>query len=291
MKFLVVDDDFVSRSKMEAIVESLGEYSSVSSGKEAIALFQANFKGDKPFDIITLDITMPDIDGTEVLLNIREIENKHNISEENQVKIIMVTSQSNKKNLLQCLQAGCNDYIVKPFNAETVRKKIENPTLDTGSQKSKKFFEHYSAEAIEERSDKIKTLIVDDDFISRSKMKGIMESYGECIVAANGKEAIAFFQENLEDNKPFDIITLDISMPDMDGTEVLLNIREIENNHNIAQENQVKIIMVSSHSDQGHHMTCLQAGCDDYIVKPFDFKSVNSTIERIKPKTFQTNCR
>ena len=276
LKFLVVDDDFVSRSKMEAIVESLGEYNSVENGKEAIALFQANFKGDKPFDIITLDIEMPDMDGTEVLLKIREKENNHNIAKENQVKIMMVTSHSDKGHLITCLQAGCNDFIAKPFEIETITKKIDNLYLDADTQKSTK--------AIEEKPGKIKTLIVDDDFISRSKMEAIMESYGECIVAENGKEAIAFFQVNLEGDKPFDIIFLDITMPDMDGTEVLFNIRDIESNHNIVEENQVKIIMVSSHSDKGHYMTCLQAGCDDYIVKPFDLKSVSSTIEKINSK-------
>ena len=104
------------------------------------------------------------------------------------------------------------------------------------------------------------------------------------IIVENGKEAIALFQANFKGDKPFDIITLDIEMPDMDGTEVLLKIRDIESNHNITKENQVKIIMVSFHSDQGHYMTCLQAGCDDYIVKPFTLESVSSAIEKIKLK-------
>ena len=285
MKFLVVDDDFVSRSKMEAIVESLGECIVAENGKEAIALFQANLKGNKPFDIITLDIAMPDMDGTEVLFNIREIENNENIAEENQVKIIMVTSHSDKDHLITCLQAGCNDFVVKPFDVETIHKKINNLYLDATTQESRETIEHDCAKTIEKKSDKMKTLVVDDDFISRSKMEAIMESYGECIVAENGKEAIKLFQANLKGNKPFDIITLDIAMPDMDGTEVLYNIREIENNENIAEENQVKIIMVTSHSDKGHLITCLQAGCNDFVVKPFDLKSINNKIEKIKSKT------
>jgi len=287
MKSLVVDDDFVSRSKMEAIMESYGECIVAENGKEAIKLFQTNLEGNKPFDIITLDIAMPDMDGTEVLFNIREIENNHNVAKENQVKIIMVTSHSDRDYLITCLQAGCNDYIVKPFDVEAVCKKIDNLYLDADTQESKKSIEHDRAEAIQEKSNKIKTLIVDDDFISRSKMKVIMESYGECTLAKNGKEAIKLFQTNLEGNKPFDIITLDIAMPDMDGTEVLFNIREIENNHNIAEENQSKIIMVTSHSDRDYRITCIQAGCDDYIVKPFDLKSISSMIEKIKSKKIQ----
>ncbi len=283
MKFLVVDDDFVSRSKMEAIVENLGECKSVDSGKEAIALFKANLNS-KSFDIITLDIAMPDMDGTEVLYNIRKIEDNDNIAEKDRVKIIMVTSHSDKGHLITCLQAGCNNYIVKPFDFETVQQKIDSLYLDAGTQESKKSVEHDPTKAIEGKSDKIKTLIVDDDFISRSKMEAIMEGHGECIVAENGKQAIELFQTNLKGTKPFDIITLDITMPDMDGTEVLLNIREMEDNHNIPEKDRVKIIMVTSHSDKGYHITCVQAGCDDYIVKPFDSKSVSSRIEKIKSK-------
>ncbi len=284
MKFLVVDDDFVSRSKMEAIVESLGEYRSADGGKVAIATFQAGLNSNKPFDFITLDIAMPDMNGTEVLLKIRDIEANANIAEKDRVKIIMVTSHSDKNHLVTCLEAGCNDYVVKPFDAETVCKKIENPILDTSSQKSKESIEQDYSKVIEKKSDKIKTLIVDDDFISRSKMEAIMESHGDCIVAENGKEAIELFQTGIKSNKSFDIIMLDITMPDMDGTEVLFSIREIENNENIAEKDRVKIIMVSSHSDKGHQITCLQAGCDDYIVKPFDSKSVGSKIEQIISK-------
>jgi len=98
--------------------------------------------------------------------------------------------------------------------------------------------------------DKMKILVVDDDFVSSSK-EAIVERHGECI---------------------------------MDGTEALLNIREIENKENIAKENQVKIIMVTSHSDKNHLLTCLQAGCDGYIVKPFDSKSVSRKIEQLKSK-------
>jgi len=72
-------------------------------------------------------------------------------------------------------------------------------------------------------------------------------------------------------------------MPDMDGTEVLFNIRQIEKNHNVAKENQVKIIIVTSHSDRDYLITCLQAECNDYIVKPFDLKSISRKIEKIKP--------
>ncbi|MCP3872871.1 MAG: response regulator [Desulfobacteraceae bacterium] len=62
----------------------------------------------------------------------------------------------------------------------------------------------------------------------------------------------------------------------------MFKIREIEGNNKIAEKDRVKILMVSSHSDKDYQITCLQAGCDDYIVKPFDSKSVSSKIEKFK---------
>ncbi len=103
----------------------------------------------------------------------------------------------------------------------------------------------------------------------------------------NYKKSCENSKNFIKGDKSFDIIMLDIAMPDMDGTEVLFNIREIEKNHNNAEENQTKIIMVTSHSDKGHLVACVQAGCDDYVIKPFDLKSISSKIEKIKSKKTQ----
>ena len=70
-------------------------------------------------------------------------------------------------------------------------------------------------------------------------------------------------------------------MPEMDGTEVLLEIRELENQKKIPREKQVKILMVTSHSDRDNIITCIQAECDDYIVKPFDREKILEKIEKI----------
>lgn len=120
----------------------------------------------------------------------------------------------------------------------------------------------------------MKALVVDDELVSRKKLQKIMESLGECEAVESGSAAIAAFQKALENGMPFDLITLDVLMPKMDGTEVLYTIREIEKEKKIPKEKQVKILMVTSHSDKDTIITCIQAGCDDYIVKPFDREAV-----------------
>ena len=125
MKALVVDDELVSRKKLQKIMESLGEYEAVESGSAAIAAFQKALENGMPFDLITLDVLMPKMDGTEVLYTIREIEKEKKIPGEKQVKILMVTSHSDKDTVITSIQAGCDDYIVKPFDREVIIKKLE----------------------------------------------------------------------------------------------------------------------------------------------------------------------
>jgi two-component system chemotaxis response regulator CheY len=127
----------------------------------------------------------------------------------------------------------------------------------------------------------MKALVVDDELVSRKKLQKIMESLGECEAVESGSAAIAAFQKALENGMPFDLITLDVLMPKMDGTEVLYTIREIEKEKKIPKEKQVKILMVTSHSDKDTFITSIQAGCDDYIVKPFDREVIINKLQKI----------
>ena len=218
------------------------------------------------------------------LLKIRQIEEEMDLPKEKQVKIIMVSSHSDKDYIITCLQAGCNDYIIKPFDLNAIMEKLDKLGIKlkddflNGKINPVKNDNPFLQKWEEKRT---KILVVDDDHISRLKMQAIMEDFGECHVAKRGGDALKLFKKAFDGHVPFDLITLDIAMPDMDGTEVLYAIREKENKNKISKQDQVKIIMVTSHSDKGHLMTCIQSGCNDFIVKPFDVNSIIKKIDRI----------
>jgi two-component system chemotaxis response regulator CheY len=128
----------------------------------------------------------------------------------------------------------------------------------------------------------MKILIVEDEIVSRTMLQRIMARFGECKAVDRAEAAIAVFKKALESRAPFDLITLDISMPGMDGTEALYKIREIEKEKSIPKEKQVKILMVTVHSDKDMIIACIQAECDGYIVKPFSEKTIIERIEKIK---------
>ena len=139
-------------------------------------------------------------------------------------------------------------------------------------------------------------LIVDDEAVSRVKMEAILEEFGECRAVASGPEAISAVQKALAEKAPYDLITMDISMPEMDGTEALYEIRNLERSAYSTLTHKARIIMVTAQADRDSLITCVQAGCDDYIIKPFDpdtviqrLKSLKiPALEKIQPKTSTT---
>lgn len=130
MRTLIVDDESVSRKKMQKIMSSIGECESVENGGEALTFLRDALSKGSSFDLITLDVSMPEMDGTEVLYKIREMERENKIPKKEQAKIMMVTSEADKDMIITCIQAGCDEYIIKPFKRETVVKKLLKMTFD-----------------------------------------------------------------------------------------------------------------------------------------------------------------
>ena len=129
MKMLVVDDELVSRKKLQKILSNLGECGAAECGKAAITAFEKALKEKDPFDLVTLDIVMPEMDGTEVLVELRELEKEARVPEKEKAVIMMVTSHGDKDNIVTSLSAGCDDYIVKPFDKGTIFNKLDNSRL------------------------------------------------------------------------------------------------------------------------------------------------------------------
>ena len=117
---------------------------------------------------------------------------------------------------------------------------------------------------------RLKILIVDDESVSQIKLQAVLEEFGACLAVSGGREAIAEVKKALDKEDPYDLITIDISMPEMDGSETLFEIRELERKGPSPEKNRAKVIMVTAQSDRDSLITCVQAGCDDYIIKPFD---------------------
>jgi two-component system chemotaxis response regulator CheY len=124
----------------------------------------------------------------------------------------------------------------------------------------------------------MRVLVIDDDESNRKLLKSMVAKMGECDTASNGKDALSAFKKAWEDWRPYDLVFLDILMPEMDGCQVLIKIRELERKKGIPDKLKAKIIMVSAASQKEMVMTCLRDGCDDFMVKPLETRLMISKI-------------
>ena len=114
----------------------------------------------------------------------------------------------------------------------------------------------------------MRILIADDDLISRIMLSEILSEYGRCDAAVNGEEVVRAYRLSLFKNKPYDLVCLDIMMPEMDGIEALTKIREIERGNNLGDDKRARIVMVTGLADNMNREKCNAEGCDGVIVKP-----------------------
>jgi two-component system, chemotaxis family, chemotaxis protein CheY len=114
----------------------------------------------------------------------------------------------------------------------------------------------------------MKTLIVEDDLTSRFLLQEILKEYGSCDIAVNGKEAVLAARIALDADEPYDLICLDIMMPEMDGRAALHELREQETARGILSSSGSKIVMTSAVTDMNVVLASFYDLCDGYIFKP-----------------------
>ena len=133
----------------------------------------------------------------------------------------------------------------------------------------------------------MKSLIVEDDFAARRLMQIYLAAHGECSVAINGVEAVNAVKLAIEENKPYDLICLDIMMPIMDGIEALTKIREVEKENGIESADAAKVIITTAKDLSSETFGDFRTGCEAYLVKPIRKKELHNELEKmgiLKPK-------
>jgi two-component system chemotaxis response regulator CheY len=118
----------------------------------------------------------------------------------------------------------------------------------------------------------LRVLLVEDDFASRLLLQSFLARYGECHIAVNGREAVEAFRFALEQGRRYDLICMDIMMPEMDGREAVRQVRALEEGQGILSTSGAKIIMTTAVDDIRDVIQCFRKLCDAYLVKPIDLE-------------------
>lgn len=148
---------------------------------------------------------------------------------------------------------------VKDWITEAITSITNGDTIEDDSVKSKD-------------NRKIKTLVIDDQPVIRKHIDILISNFCDCSFAENGSEGVELLEQALKEGNPFELVTLDIEMPVMNGHETLAMIREIEEEHGIRGLDGVKVIMSTSLEDSQHIFSAFKEGCEAYV-KKIDMKT------------------
>jgi two-component system, chemotaxis family, chemotaxis protein CheY len=128
----------------------------------------------------------------------------------------------------------------------------------------------------------MKTLVVEDDFTSRVLLQELLKSYGPVHVAVNGKEALEAVRVSLEAGEPYNLICLDIQMPEMDGHSALKEIRVMEEAKGYTAGRRSRIFMTTALADKENIMEAIKGQCDYFLAKPIQKKTLLNELQRFK---------
>ena len=127
----------------------------------------------------------------------------------------------------------------------------------------------------------MRALIAEDDFTCRAVLQKLLERHGSVNIAVNGRETIEAVRMAVEAGEPYDLICLDIKMPEMDGQEVLTAIRRAEAAAGVDVRDQVKIVMATALEDESTVLRAIYEQCDAYLVKPITGAKLRETLVKL----------
>ena len=273
LRILVVDDNASSRAILQDILQSFSfGVTTVESGKAALVeLDRSREDKEKPYNLILMDWQMPEMDGIETTIQIKQNSLLADIP-----ATIMVTAHAREEVMAQAENVGLNGYVAKPvspsillntifgiFSEQKVHV-IQGSTVDLDLESK-----------LRDKIQGARVLLVDDNDINQQVGREILEDLGLLVtVAEEGRKALKLIQ----DGNPFEAVLMDLQMPIMDGYEATRAIRLQPSNQ------ELPIIAMTAHAMVGDREKCLDAGMNDHVSKPIDVKELYKCLDRwIKP--------
>jgi len=267
LKVMVIDDNATNRFILTKMIEGFGAHAhTFAGGQEGLdALFIARNTHKVPYDIVLLDMQMPEMDGEQTARAIFSDPREKNIS------VVILTSMGERGDAKRLDALGCAGYLLKPIKQQllfdalvAVQNEKESKLPGRGRLVTRHLVN-------EEKRKSQRILLVEDNPVNQKVAVALLQKAMYSIdVVNNGKEALEKIEENA-----YNLVLMDVQMPIMDGFEATRRIRAGE-----AGKSHIPIIAMTAHAMKGDRERCLEAGMDDYISKPIDKRSLLTTIDR-----------
>lgn len=262
---LVVDDNAINRKYIGDTLRNWNMQScSVSSVDEALSMVRQSVSQKNLFDLIVLDACMPEKDGfqlaaalkTEGLLG--------------SCKMLMLSSAGSQDDAKRCEEFGIAGYVRKPISHNELQFAIES--VFKGVSHGAMHYAHLATSSNDAKEKVLRVLVAEDNPINQKLARSLLEKWGHQVdIAENGVLANAMFKRNR-----YDVILMDMQMPEMGGIEATQKIREMEQGNS-----RIPIIAMTANAMQGDKERCLEVGMDHYLSKPIKSDLLRSLLDEI----------
>jgi two-component system, sensor histidine kinase and response regulator len=277
LNVLIVDDNTTNRRYLETLLTRWHtNHSSAESGEAALRMLE-----ERPFDVVLLDVQMPQMDGFEVAARIRQRW------PESTVKIALLTSMGQRGDAAQCRDLMIGAYLCKPLKTSDLFESIRRlctPATGTPTESERDLITRHS---LRESRGKprfqrpLRILVAEDNRVNQALARRLLEKEGHTVtLAADGQEAIRAFDEST-----FDLILMDVQMPNVDGLEATAVIRSRE-----LGRTRTPIIALTAHAMSSDRDRCLGAGMDAFVSKPIQVSELWDAMSSLCDEGFLTEC-
>ncbi len=258
---LVADDNEYSRELFRTVLEKWNAFpTTVGSGREALAELRRAAAAGSAYPLLLLDLLMPDMNGIEV---IEQLRREPAIS----ATRLLVISQSQEPAAFEKLKGLGVDVFPKPFSQSELRATLQNLLRDSSALSVSRLGRGGKPDRVEPISagtwtgNPLRILLAEDNPINQLVVTGMLTPDHHVTVANNGREAVEAFKAGV-----FDVVLMDVSMPEMDGCAATRAIREYELDRGTPP--RVAIIALTAHAMSEDSDRCLKSGMDAYLIKP-----------------------
>ena len=238
-----------------------------ASGFLALAELRRASGAAHPYPLVLIDALMPEMDGFALVERIRAEPILARAT------ILMLSSSDRSADIIRCRELGVTAYLVKPLNQsellDAILMALGSPPLGEPE------LPRNDALAMHESGRKLHILLAEDNEINQLLAGKLLEIRGHTVVAVNnGREALVALKR-----EPFDVVLMDIQMPEMDGLTATAAIRENER----STGRHVPIVALTAHAMRSDRERCLAAGMDDYVTKPLRANQLFAALARLIP--------
>ncbi|MEA3385057.1 MAG: response regulator [Thermodesulfobacteriota bacterium] len=276
IRVLIVDDNATNRLVIREMASSFGLVPvEAVDGEDGLAEMEKAFETHDPYKLLLLDFQLPGMDGFNMAERIKEMPFGAD------VKIIMLTSAGQRGDAKRCKESGISGYLHKPVRQSELLDTIKMALGGPSGERVPVITRHL----IREARKKLHILLAEDNIVNQKLAARILEKRGyQVVVTPDGKKAVDAFEK-----EHFDLILMDIQMPEMDGVEATAEIRKREEQlaaRNSQPITRIPIVAMTAHAMKGDREKFLEAGMDDYVPKPVKPENLFEVIKKVTSRPY-----